>query len=228
MSYEKTKQPSLCVEYFDKEEQFKGWLVIDDLSHPICAGGFRVQKGLNKDHLKKMAKNMSRKMQVWGIPISGAKSGIDYDPDSENKNSAIKKFMNAIKPFLLHCYSCGGDLNTSIDQLEDIANELNIPSIKMAIANGQNISIDKYNERYSLLKHDINNGFSLGQLRAGWGVAESVFGVLNVLNVLNVDYSDAKVAIQGFGTLAKSTILALKSKNIKIVAIADQNQTYYR
>ncbi|EBX2068397.1 Glu/Leu/Phe/Val dehydrogenase [Salmonella enterica subsp. diarizonae] len=215
--------PSLCLEYIDKEERFSGWLVIDDLSYPLSAGGFRVQKGLSKCHLIKMARNMSKKMQIWGIPISGAKSGIDYDPNAKGKDKAIERFFNAITPFLKECYSCGGDLNTNIERLELIAHKLGVVSIKMAIANKQNITISKFKERYSLLEHKIIEDFSLGQLRAGWGVAASAFGLLDILNIK--DY-DAKIAIQGFGTLAKASILALKSKKIKIIAIADEQKCY--
>ncbi|EAR7199448.1 hypothetical protein EXO38_25225 [Salmonella enterica] len=91
------------------------------------------------------------------------------------------------------------------------------------MANKQNITISKFKERYSLLEHKIIEDFSLGQLRAGWGVAASAFGLLDVLNIK--DY-DAKIAIQGFGTLAKASILALKSKKIKIIAIADEQKCY--
>ncbi|HAO3760629.1 TPA: Glu/Leu/Phe/Val dehydrogenase [Salmonella enterica] len=223
MYNQSVQNPSLYVEYFDKEEGFSGWLVIDDLSYPLCAGGFRVQKGLKQSHLIKMAKNMSKKMQIWGIPISGAKSGIDYDPNLKNKDNAIKRFFNAIKPFLITCYSCGGDLNTNIGKLEAIAHELGIVSIKMAIAEHQKITINKYKERYALLEHTVVEDTTLGKLRAGWGVAASTFGLLECLNIRE---TDAKIAIQGFGTLAKATILALKVKKIKIAAIADEQKCY--
>ncbi|NOX25201.1 MAG: hypothetical protein GXP59_03630, partial [Deltaproteobacteria bacterium] len=63
--------PSLIIEYLDPLEQFRGWLVIDDLSFPLAAGGMRVQKGLTQGHLVKMARNMTMKMRVIGLPIGG-------------------------------------------------------------------------------------------------------------------------------------------------------------
>ena len=36
-------EPILVIEYTDPEEKFKGWLVINGLTHSLCAVGMRVQ-----------------------------------------------------------------------------------------------------------------------------------------------------------------------------------------
>ncbi|MFV9689967.1 MAG: Glu/Leu/Phe/Val dehydrogenase dimerization domain-containing protein, partial [Desulfobacteria bacterium] len=76
------REPELIVGYTDPVEGFKGWLVIDALSHKLCAGGLRVQKGLTQDRVIDLARNMTLKMRISGIRADGAKSGIDYDPTS--------------------------------------------------------------------------------------------------------------------------------------------------
>ncbi len=134
----KSNKPAVVVEYVDNVEDFKGWLVIDGIDHPLCAGGMRVQKGLCAEHLKEMARNMARKMRLCGLPISGAECGIDYDPDSPGKRAAMTRFINAIKPFMLTRYSMGPDLNTKVDELTRVANSCGIPSIKYAIGAVQN------------------------------------------------------------------------------------------
>jgi hypothetical protein len=53
------KKPGLIVEYTDPLEGFKGWLVIDTLSHKLCAGGVRVQEGLTRDCVIDLAINMT-------------------------------------------------------------------------------------------------------------------------------------------------------------------------
>src|SRR5210317_2224199 len=79
------REPELIVEYTDSLEGFKGWAVIDALSHKLCAGGVRVQKGLTLDCVRDLAHNMTIKMRIAGIRADGVKCGINYDPHSPGK-----------------------------------------------------------------------------------------------------------------------------------------------
>lgn len=99
--------PELLIEYTDPLEGFKGWLAIDRLAHKICAGGLRVQDGLTRECIVDLAATMTLKMRIAGIRADGAKSGIDYDPNSPGKHEALYRFIRAIRPFLLERYSMG-------------------------------------------------------------------------------------------------------------------------
>lgn len=165
-----------------------------------------------------MARNMTKKMRTWGLPINGAKSGIAYDPASPGKDEAIKRFMQAIKPYITERYSMGGDLNTNMPRLDEIAQSLDIPSIKTAIANAQGMGLDYFEERYAILDQPAIGSWSLGQLRAGYGVA---MAALALLDHQGVEPLKATAAVQGFGTLAKASIIGLREAGVKIVALAD-------
>lgn len=210
--------PAVVVEYTDPLEGFKGWLVIDGTDRSLCAGGLRVQQTLTAAALKKMARNMSRKMRVWGMPINGAKSGIAYDPASPGKDAAVGRFMQAIKPFLLSTYSMGADLNTRMDTLEALAHSIGISSIKSAIAQAQGMSGQDYDDRYALLDEKVRGEWTLGSLRAGWGVG---MAALALLKTMKISPDTAVAAVQGFGTLAKASIVALNEAGVKICALAD-------
>ena len=69
MQQNKEKSPALVIEYTDAEEGFQGWLVIDTLDHNLCAGGMRVQPGLSRDRLARMARNMTCKMRICGLRV---------------------------------------------------------------------------------------------------------------------------------------------------------------
>ncbi len=210
--------PSLIVEYIDPQEGFTGWLVIDNLNYPMAAGGMRVQIGLTQAHLVKMAHNMTLKMQVCGLPIGGAKCGIAYDPTGKGKKNAMSRFMAAIKPYIMDSYSMGPDLNTSMNELEEIAAEHKIPSVKMAIAQAQGMDLDAFLGRYKVLAQEVAEGWTLGQIRAGYGVA---MAAIAVLNQQGIKPNTATAAIQGFGTLAKATIAVLQSHGVTIRAVAE-------
>ena len=107
------KKPELTVEYTDPLEGFKGWLVIDSLTHRMAAGGMRVQRGLSREVVEDLAATMTLKMRIAGIRADGAKCGIDYDPASPRKEEAMLRFIRAIRPYLLERYSMGPDLNAT-------------------------------------------------------------------------------------------------------------------
>lgn len=210
-------EPALVYEYTDPVEGFKGWYVRDRLCHRMCAGGMRVQKGLTREKLVGMARNMTRKMLIANLRVDGAKSGIDYDPATPGKADAVARFLEAIKPYVEKTYSMGPDLNMEMDELESIARKVGIPSVKMAIAHAQGWDLDYYLERNMILRQEVG-GMPLGRLRAGYGLAVAV---LAVLEFLQMEKAQATVAIQGFGTLAKAAALTLYNEGVSVTAIAD-------
>lgn len=213
--------PTLLIEYTDPLEGFKGWLVMDRLGHRLSAGGMRVQPGLTSTHLVEMARNMTRKMRLAELAVDGAKSGIDYDPASPGKPAAIRRFLGAIQPYITSRYSMGPDLNVDMVELEKAALPLGIPSVKMAVAKAQGWELPYFLERSAVLAEKISD-FTLSQLRAGYGVAAAA---LETLAMLGIEPAQARVTIQGFGTLGRATLFGLAEAGCRIVAIGDERQT---
>ena len=206
------------ITYLDPKEHFKGWLVFDGLEYSLSAGGMRVQKGLQLETLKKMALNMTIKMRLCKLPINGAKAGIDYEPSSVGKRTAVSRFIAAIKPFLETCYSMGPDLNTTMSELSGICIEQDIHSIKMAVAHCQGYTLKYFLERYSILNEKVIGNWELGNLRAGYGVAMNTIRICHHLGLVS---KNTLITIQGFGSLAKATIISLLKEGFKIHGIAD-------
>ncbi len=215
------KKPELIVEYTDSLEGFKGWLVIDALSHKLCAGGLRVQRGLTRDCVVNLARNMTLKMRIAGIRADGAKSGIDYDPHSPGKREALYRFIRSIRPYILDRYSLGPDLNIKLKELDDITRKLDIPSAKIAIAKAQGFDLPYFLKRYEILENPINH-VTLGRLRSGFGLAAAC---LAVLEFLKIPHQEATVAIQGFGGLGKAAAYSLYKSGVKIVGLADEEKS---
>ena len=215
------RKPELIVEYTDPLEGFKGWAVIHALSHKLCAGGVRVQKGLTLDCVRDLARNMTIKMLIAGIRADGAKCGIDYDPHSPGKKEALYRFIRAIRPYVLERYSLGPDLNTMMCELEEIAERLSIPAVKMAIANAQGYDLPSFLERYKILKQPFGHA-TVGRLRAGFGLAAACQGVLEYMNI---PPQEATVAIQGFGGLGSAAAYTLHEAGIKVIAVSDEEKS---
>jgi glutamate dehydrogenase/leucine dehydrogenase len=214
-----SRKPELVVEYTDFLEGFKGWLVIDSLSHRLCAGGVRVQKGLTRDCVANLARNMTLKMRIAGIRADGVKSGIDYDPDSPGKTGALERFIRSIRPYILERYSLGPDLNTKLEELDDIAGKLGIPSVKTAIAKAQGFDLPYFLKRYRMMQNYTDGDqVTLSGVRAGFGLASACLGVLDFLDI---SHKEATVAVQGFGGLGGAAAYTLYKSGVKIVGLAD-------
>ena len=220
MNTEQNK-PELVVEYVDPLEGFKGWLAIDKFAHELCAGGIRVQKGLTRECIEQLAATMTLKMRIAGIRADGAKCGIDYDPASPGKEEALFRFVRAIRPYICERYSMGPDMNTSMPELDKIVARLDIPSIKIAVAHAQGLDHESFMQRIETLKKPVGHAV-LGRLRAGSGLAAACLGVLEYLDI---SYSDAKIAIQGFGGLASGAAYCLAREGAGIIAVADREKS---
>lgn len=215
------KQSELIVEYTDPLEGFKGWLVIDSLTHRMAAGGMRVQLGLTREVVQELAATMTLKMRIAGIRADGAKCGIDYDPTTPGKAEAMFRFIRAIKPFLLECYSMGPDLNTTMPELDAVCARIGIPSIKAVIAKCQGFTSEAFSERVQLLKQPVGHA-TLSRLRSGAGLAASC---LAALEFLNIPLPEARVVIQGFGGLAAGASYFLHQAGVRIIALADRERS---
>ena len=221
---DKENGPELVVEYLDPEEGFRGWLVIDSLAHGIAAGGMRVCQGLTREHLCAMAGNMTRKMRIAGLGLDGAKCGIAYDPAAPGKAAAMSRFLAAIAPLVRERYSMGPDLNVSMDELSAAAAAVGISHVKMAVARVMGWDEAYFAARCRVLHEDVGQGRSLGEVRAGYGVAGAAAACLEHLGL---PMAGARLAIQGAGTLARGLLHALQGKGARVVAIADAEKTFY-
>ncbi|MEO2035946.1 MAG: Glu/Leu/Phe/Val dehydrogenase dimerization domain-containing protein, partial [Planctomycetaceae bacterium] len=211
------KDPAVLVSYTDPVEGFKGYLAIDCLTHSIAAGGFRVQEGLTAEHIIRMAKTMTLKHRLAGNRVDGAKSGIDYDPTKRGKREAVRRFFEAIRPYIASRYSMGPDLNTTLAEIDSIAAELQIPSVKMAVAQGQKLGLKEFLNRYKVLQEEID-GFTVDRRRSGHGVAVACVAALRNMGV---QPRNATAIIQGFGSVGTACAFSLFCAGVKIIAISD-------
>lgn len=89
--------------------------------------------------------------------------------------------MKAIKPFLETRYSMGSDLNTNMRELEEIAHEIGLKSVKAAIEKAQGLSKEQFDKLSSLLQEAVIDKWTLGEIRAGYAVAASALSALRFL-----------------------------------------------
>lgn len=68
---------------------------------PFCGkGGTRIKEGLSLDEIKMLARKMSVKNAAAGLPLGGAKSGINADPRAPGFERKYRRFVELCRPFL--------------------------------------------------------------------------------------------------------------------------------
>ncbi|MEW6427541.1 MAG: Glu/Leu/Phe/Val dehydrogenase dimerization domain-containing protein [Thermodesulfobacteriota bacterium] len=217
------RRPVLVIEYTDPEEGFRGWFARHDTGSRLCAGGMRVQQGLDRDHVEQMARNMALKMRIAAINVNGAKCGIDYDPAAPGKVAAMRRFLSHIRPYVETCYSLGPDLNVDMATLENCVSAVGLPSPKIAVARAQGWSTEYFLERSRILDLPALGDWSLGRLRAGFGVAAAV---LATIDWLGLPPETVRISIQGFGQLARAAGFTLHGRGLRLTGISDIRHSF--
>lgn len=214
------RSPVLQIQYTDPYEGVNGYLAIDTLVNGVAAGGLRVRKGTSATEVAALARNMTLKQAAVGLKVGGAKGGIDMDPTSPAVNDVLKRFFETIKPVIENRWSVGPDMNTNMANLEQLASEVGIPSLKLAVGRSRNLSDDEFLKRYSLFDSPVRHG-TVNQFRP----AVAAVSAINVLlDVLKRPEADRCVAIQGAGTMGGGTAQFLWDTGVKIVAWADDEK----
>ena len=98
-----------------------GFLVIDNTVLGPGKGGIRMTPSVNEEEVFRLARAMTFKNAIAGIPFGGAKSGIVFDPklaDKKTKKEIIQWFARAMQPFIPAAYIAGPDVNTTETEMK--------------------------------------------------------------------------------------------------------------
>ena len=206
--------------YQDPIEGFRGFLAYTGTQRPLAAGGLRVQRGLTGERIVALADAMGVKEDVLQLNVDGAKCGIDYDPHAPGTHDALRRFLSFLAPQLAGRLSLGPDMGTTFGELEQLAREVGIPSIKAAIAGAQGLPLEQVLKRLRTL--DVQLGpLTLGERRAGHGLAHAALAAARHVAPTRRPLT---CALQGFGTLGRGAAATLHESGVQIVAVADEHR----
>ena len=86
--------PEKILEIYNPKLGMKGYVVIHSTALGPGKGGIRMTPSVDKDEVFRLARTMTLKCSVAGLPFGGAKSGIIADP--KNMSKGIVKILFAI------------------------------------------------------------------------------------------------------------------------------------
>jgi len=187
---------------------FTGYRVQHDQSLGPFKGGLRFHPDVDMDHFVALARLMTWKCALLGLPFGGAKGGVDCDPEALSE----RELENLTKRLV-----------TRLDMI--IGPNRDIPAPDMGTGPQEMAWIvDAYAHRFGyapgvVTGKPVSLGGSQGRLQAtGRGVAQ-IAELAASANGLDIE--EASVAIQGFGNVGSNAARFLHEAGAKVVAVSD-------
>lgn len=204
-------QPELEVCIRDPSIGLEGYVVVWNTAIskegplPYCGkGGTRIREGLSLDEVKMLSRIMAIKNAVAGLPLGGAKSGINANPKEAEFEKKYRRFVTLCKP-LLHenggpfggfGFDVGGFPKQAIWACETLGSTRSFTGKPVAMG-GTNYD---------------HEGI------AGLGVAEAAATAME----LNGDSPvSMRFAVHGLGSMGAAVVRYFSEKRAQLVAIGD-------
>lgn len=197
--------PEQVVLVYNPEIDMKGILVIDNTALGPGKGGIRISPTVTPMEVFRLARAMTWKCALAGIPFGGAKSGIIADPFKTDKIKLVKAFAKLIAPYVPERYIAAPDMNVGKKEIEAFVTAIG----DLNGATGKP-------KRLGGIPHELGTtGFGVGVcLETSLKIIGDKIGIPD-------DISNIEVAIQGFGNVGIGIAKYLANKGAKIVAISD-------
>ncbi|MGP3975898.1 Glu/Leu/Phe/Val family dehydrogenase [Streptomyces sp. 8N114] len=211
-------KPFLQVTWRDSETPARGYVVIDQLVTGIATGGLRMRPGCTLDEVGALAQEMTLKMGAFGIPVGGAKGGIDFDPADSRADGVRERFLQGVRPLLERFWVTAGDLGTQQDQLDRAFEQVGLGETSFHAAVVRSPDEAEVRSRIRQAFATRTDGLKLSELVGGFGVAEAA---LVALEHRGIPASSARAIVQGFGTMGGATALYLSRAGVQIVGVTD-------
>ncbi|MEK7619120.1 MAG: Glu/Leu/Phe/Val dehydrogenase [Patescibacteria group bacterium] len=207
--------PEAVVMVSDPMTGMRGFLVIDNTVLGPGKGGIRMTGTVTAEEVMRLARTMTWKNAIAGIPFGGAKAGMVWEGGSaEKKEKHVAAFARALSPFIPKRYIAGPDVNSGENEMKWFADATG----KWNSATGKPRDYcARGKPNHCGIPHEVGS--------TGFGVAKSA---LVTAGLLKKNPADLRVAIEGFGNVGSFAFHFLKEAGCRIVAVSDSKGTAVR
>lgn len=205
--------PELVVKVHNQEIGLDGFLVVDNTTLGPAKGGIRMTPNVSEEEVRRLARAMTWKNAIAGIPFGGGKSGIIWKGGtSDQKKQLMQGFAKAIKLLTPKKYIAGPDVNTGELEMFQFVQATGIWN--SATGKPANYCLQAFGKKGEKcgLPHEFGS--------TGFGVAQSA---KVSAEILGINIKDATVSIHGFGNVGTFAYTFLTQMGAKVVAIADKD-----
>lgn len=201
VSYADEYGPEKVIYIYEPRTGLKGIVVIDNIAAGPAIGGIRMVRDVTTQEVFRLARAMTWKNALAGIPHGGGKAGILADSSAPNKETLIRQFARSIKS--LDGYIPGPDIGTDETAMGWIRDEI-----------GRSVGLAK-----------VLGGIPLDQVGAtGFGLA--ICGEV-AQEFCEVELEGARISIQGFGNVGQHAARFLVERGAVLTIANDLDGTVY-
>lgn len=194
--------PEKILEVYNPKVGAHGFVVIDNTALGPGKGGIRMTPTVSIAEVSRLARAMTWKNALAGLPFGGAKAGIIADDRAitqEKKDEIVVAFAEALKEICPSLYVAGPDMNMAEHEMDMFAK-----------ANGSTQSCTGKPAATGGLPHELGS--------TGFGVFHSL---LVALKHTGKDIKNIRVAIEGFGNVGWFVAKFVTEAGGKVVAVSD-------
>jgi glutamate dehydrogenase/leucine dehydrogenase len=193
--------PSKITHIYSPKTGLKAIVVIDNAALGPSIGGVRVSPSISAIEVARLARTMTMKNSIAGLPHGGGKAGIIANHKDPKKELYFRDFAEQIKHLVE--YIPGPDMGSDEEAMGWIYDE-----IKRAVGLPESMG-----------------GLPLDKLGAtGFGLSECAEVSCPYAGI---ELKGARVVIQGFGSVGKAAARFLSEKGANIVAASDTKGTIH-
>ncbi len=206
--------PEKVIVVSDKKTGMKGFVVIDNTALGVGKGGIRMSPTVTIQEIARLARVMTFKTALAGLPFGGAKGGIlapqDVIKDVKRKEEYVRAYSREIRYLCPKLYVAAPDMNTAEQEMRWFAEENG--SWKSTTGKPKDMCF----ENKCGIPHEYGS--------TGFGVAHAtvVAAKYKKLDVKNITF-----AVEGFGNVGYFAVKYLTEMGAKLVAISDSKGTLY-
>lgn len=205
--------PELQLTVHDPSLGMTGFLVIDNTVLGPGKGGIRMTPNVTEQEVRRLARAMTFKNSLAGLPFGGAKGGIVWQGGSDAlKKQYVQSYARAIAELTPKKYIAGPDVATGEKEMQWFVEATG--NWRSATGKPAKLCMLVFGKEGSVEQCGIPHEFG----STGFGVAEST---RVASEIVGIDIQGARVAIHGFGNVGTFTYQFLDDMGALVVAIAD-------
>ncbi len=199
--------PQRVYQFYEPESGMRAVVVIDTTQFRYSGGGVRMLPDVSLGEIALLARAMTYKFAWLDLNISGAKAGIWFDAQRQDRQAVLRAFGEAAAPLLqTRAYMCGVDMGTSYEDIEVIGAVAGLPG-----------------EADSLAAKRLH-GLTMEELVTGYGVIKSA---RRAAEMLGRSLEGASIALEGLGKVGAGCLRQVRQEGARVVGVSTLAGTRY-